>query len=296
MSSIEAYQISAIARMFSSSVAKELASSGQSRILGRLLRESSVIKEFKFQGQLKEFLDHVFCILQNKNYRHEYIYKAALTHKVLMGKHSLNTASMLNEFRVGKNKADIIILNGTSTAYEIKSERDNLSKLERQISAFRKVFATVNVVIGENHLDSAKKILEPDVGIMILSARNQISTFREGQNITSRLCVKSIFESIQKREAKIILRDFGVKLPNVPNIKEYQMLLEHFLNLTPEEAHAGFVKVLKTTRTTNALKSFVNEVPHSFQPIMLTTRIPQKEYKNIITAMNTPIHQALNWN
>ncbi|MEI9986083.1 MAG: sce7726 family protein [Aliidongia sp.] len=53
----------------------------------------------------------------------------SVTQKILMGKHSLRTASMLNEFRAGSCKADLVILNGTATVYEIKSERDSLTRL-----------------------------------------------------------------------------------------------------------------------------------------------------------------------
>ena len=39
-----------------------------------------------------------FSLLKREGYRHEYIYKAALTHKILLGTHSLQTASMIHEF------------------------------------------------------------------------------------------------------------------------------------------------------------------------------------------------------
>lgn len=45
-----------------------------------------------------------------------------IANKILLGKHSLNTSHMLSEFRVGYNKADVVIINGTSSVYEIKSE------------------------------------------------------------------------------------------------------------------------------------------------------------------------------
>jgi hypothetical protein len=63
-------------------------------------------------------------VLKRSGLRDKYVYKAALTQRVLMGKHSLRTACMLSEFRVGDRKADITILNGTTTVYEIKSDRD----------------------------------------------------------------------------------------------------------------------------------------------------------------------------
>lgn len=91
---------------------------------------------------------------QREGYRHEYIYKAAPTHKILLGKHSLHSASVINEFRVGECKADVAILNGTATVYEVKSERDSLAWLERQIRANATVFAKVYVIASESHIQA----------------------------------------------------------------------------------------------------------------------------------------------
>jgi len=86
--------------------------------------------------------ERAFSLLEREGYRHEYVYKAALTQKIFLGRHSLQTASMLSEFRVGQCKADLVILNGTSTVYEVKSERDSLDRLERQVAAWTRAQET----------------------------------------------------------------------------------------------------------------------------------------------------------
>ena len=107
--------------------------------------------------------DAAFATLRQSGLRNEYVYKAALTHRVLMDKHSLRTACMLSEFRVGECKADIAILNGTTTVFEIKSERDLLMRFERQIDAYRRVFASVYVIAGENHVEAVLRAAPLDV-------------------------------------------------------------------------------------------------------------------------------------
>ena len=139
-------QSSAVARFFSSTVLKELARSGRSPTLARLIKESGMNLDEFSQDKLSVLFDRAFDLLKFKLNRHEYVYKAALTQKVLLGIHSLNTASMLTEFRVGPCKADVVILNGTGTVYEIKSERDSLTRLKEQIIAYSKVFAKVNII------------------------------------------------------------------------------------------------------------------------------------------------------
>jgi hypothetical protein len=179
MKNLTAGSLAAISRFFSSSVIREMARKGESALFARLLNESRLLEALPTDAPVGSVFETAFSLLRREGYRHEYIYKAALTHKILLGRHSLRTASMLNEFRVGECKADLAILNGTSTVYEVKSERDSLSRLERQLSAYAKVFAQVYVIVAEPHLDAVRGSVPRDVGIMVLSSRHQISTLRE---------------------------------------------------------------------------------------------------------------------
>ena len=121
--SLDSSELSAISRLFSSAVFREMAEKGRSSLFAKLLKEINVISPGKL-SRVANVFDAAFDVLRAAGRRDEYIYRAALTHKVLLGTHSLNTASMLSEFRVGGCKADVAILNGTATVYEIKSERD----------------------------------------------------------------------------------------------------------------------------------------------------------------------------
>jgi len=177
--SLDASQLASVARLFSSSVLQEAARLGKSPLFSRLAKASNLVETISPTDPVRNLFDVAFSLLKRKHYRHEYVYKAAITHKVLLGVHSLQTASMLTEFRVGSCKADVAILNGTSTVYEIKSERDKLDRLEAQVSAYRQVFAKVNIITGKNHLKAVLASVPPDVGVLLLTDRFKISTVRE---------------------------------------------------------------------------------------------------------------------
>src|SRR5262245_42464473 len=146
MMNLPAPAIAAISRFFSAGVVREMARRGRSPLLARLARESTLLNSLEAGRPVADLFDAGFSVLQSARNRDEYVYKAAITHKVLLGTHSLRTAAMLTEFRVGANKADVAILNGTSTVYEIKSERDSLKRLAAQLASYRMVFAKVNVI------------------------------------------------------------------------------------------------------------------------------------------------------
>ena len=162
-------RLSSLTQLFSAAVFREMAKKGQSSMFRRLLEQSELLEHLGQRTTVGNAFDAAFDILRVAGHRDEYIYRAALTHKVLMGKHSLRTASMLNEFRVGSCKADLIILNGTATAYEIKSERDSLARLANQVGNYKRVFATVNVIASADHIQGVLSIVPDDVGVMCLS-------------------------------------------------------------------------------------------------------------------------------
>lgn len=55
----------------------------------------------------------------------------------------------------GEIRADIAVLNGTLVGYEIKTERDTLSRLNSQIVAYNEVFDKSFLIVSDNHLIQA---------------------------------------------------------------------------------------------------------------------------------------------
>jgi hypothetical protein len=284
----------AACRLFSSSVIREMARKGRSPLFARLARESNLLG-LSSQEQVSSLFEAAFSLLKREGFRHEYIYKAALTHKILLGTYSLQTASMLTEFRVRECKADLVILNGTATVYEVKSERDSLTRLERQISAYLDVFAQVYVIAPETHLCAVKAAVPREVGIMSLTSRYQISTLRESVCRPSRTSAAAIFDSIRTDEARTILRMQGVTIPDVPNTELSSFLRKLFSKLDGRTAHAGMVAVLKKTRNLLPLSELVFQMPRSLQPAALSVPMRKRDHERLISAVNTRLEDAVLW-
>jgi hypothetical protein len=75
---------------------------------------------------------------------------------------------VLEEFALygGINRADIAALNGVSHGYEIKSDRDTLTRLPQQVLAYNAVFERATLVSSDRHLASARKIIPKWWGIV----------------------------------------------------------------------------------------------------------------------------------
>jgi hypothetical protein len=264
-------------------------------MFARLIRQAELQGPVPASGLVRDVFDAAFDILKMKAHRHEYVYKAALTHKVLLGAHSLQTASMLTEFRVGACKADLVILNGTGTVYEIKSERDSLTRLTRQIEAYKQVFAKVYVIAGENHIDDIFGTVSHDVGILTLHSRYRISELRKAQDRPERTSSAAIFDAIRLNEAKQVLLRCGVKIPRLSNMEMYAALRDRFVELKPSDAHEGMVHVLKRSRNLLRLADLVNNLPTSLQSAVLSVPLRRVDHERLVEAVNAPTHEAMGW-
>ncbi len=286
-------QLTAISRMFSSTVIQEMARRGRSELFARLAKQSRLPDDLSIT--VANFFDSTFSVLKKQGYRDEYVYKAALTQNVLLGTHNLRTASMLTEFRVGECKADVVILNGTSTVYEVKSERDSLSRLERQIAAYAKVFAKVNVIAAESHATAVMNLMPSDVGVLCLGDRGQITPIRKAVERVDRTSPAAIFDCLRTDEARRILMTESLPIPQVPNTELNAVLKELFLELAPDTAHRGMVEVLKKTRNLLPLSKLIDQLPFSLHTAALTVPLRKGDHLRLVGAVNTPLEKAMAW-
>ncbi len=291
-----ATQLSALSRLFSSSVFREMARKGYSPLFTQLLTETGLLNQNSAAVRtVGAAFDAAFSILRRAGIRDEYVYRAALTHNILLGRHSLNTASMLTEFRAGSCKADLAILNGTATVYEIKSDRDSLTRLENQISNYRKVFAKVYVIAGEAHVQEVIDCTPPEVGVLSLVRWDRISTIREAAERPDLVCPIAIFESLRTAEARTILRNLQVPVPDVPNTMLWGAMRECFATLAPADVHNQMVCTLKKTRNLASLSSLVDQLPASLQPAALSIQVRRADHERLVKAAHTPLDEAMTW-
>ena len=295
MVDLTATQLSAYSRLFSSAVVRELAGKKKSVRFCRLAQESGVLDRVKRSARVADVFDAAFDVLKQGGLRDAYIYKAALTHRVLLGTHNLKTASMLTEFRAGECKADIAILNGTVTVYEIKSERDSLARLANQIRNYQRVFAKIFVIVGESHVTSVIRATPSEVGVMSLSRRYQISTVREAVDCPDRISPLTVFESLRVAEAKDIVTRLGQAVPDVPNTEMHSALRSIFEGFEPRDVHDAMLQTLKKSRSLLSLSSLVESLPYSLQPAALTVPLRKADHQRLVAALETPLAQARGW-
>jgi len=290
-----ATQLSALSRLFSSAVFREMGRKGRSPLFTRLFPLTGLSSQGIAQGTVGAAFEAAFSVLRRSGFRDEYVYRAALTHNILLGRHSLSTASMLTEFRVGSCKADLAILNGTATVYEIKSDRDSLTRLANQIKNYRRVFAKIYVIASEAFVQEIVSSTSSDIGVMSLVRWNRIQTVREAVDRPDLVSPETIFDSLRLAEAREILRDLKIFVPDVPNTLLYGVMRTCFSQLDPAEVHHKMVQTLKRTRNLAQLGTLVDRLPPSLQPAALSIQIGQADHERLLQAVHTPLNEAMAW-
>ena len=255
---------SCLPSLFHGSVLSQLADFGRSALIDDLLVNADVWNWFRPGQPLAAIFNQAYDILR-REYRCEYLFKNALAHKLVLGRHSLRTAMLIPELRVDACRADIVIVNGTSTVYEVKSGLDNLDRLESQLAAYRLAFDKICVVTEENNERQITAAVEDDVGILVLTSRYRLRLVREPGSNASRVSPAAIFDSLREGESMRIIKDEFGHCPDVPNGIRYTVCKDLFVQLSPEQAHNGMVRELRRRAGNPGFSEFMDKLPLSLK-------------------------------
>jgi len=278
-----------LSKVFSPLVLKELINNGSSKKLKNILSELGLLSQLDLKKDVATFFNDIYKIL-SKNYRNEYVFKNIIIKNILLGRHSLNTAYMINECNIGNSKADCVIFNGTSTVYEIKSEYDTFNRLETQLNDYKKAFEFVYIVIPSKSIDKLQKhLIDESIGIMKLNINNTITTFKEAKSNKHLFNKGMIFDILRKNEyIKIIKNQYG-NIPNIPNTKIYTYCKELFCELDTNIIHTEIINILKNRGSDKLLKEVITSVPDSLKALSLQIKLTNKEKYSLLDLLKKEI-------
>jgi hypothetical protein len=92
-------------------------------------------------------------------------------HRQLLTEHSSELARtrFVDELGLyGEVRVDVAVINGALSGFELKSARDNLRRLPKQVDIYSKVLDFSTLVVAENHLEAAIRLLRPSWGVVVV--------------------------------------------------------------------------------------------------------------------------------
>ncbi|WP_196216241.1 sce7726 family protein [Myroides albus] len=219
------------------------------------------------------------------SYRNEHFYKNTLFNKVILKKHNLNNCLTLSEFRVGNSILDLAVFNGTTTAYEIKSEIDTPKRLLQQVTDYCKVFEFVYLVTYSKFLTKIQDEIPDNIGILLLEEKgfNEIKAPKSNRELFNH---QYFFDILRIDEFKNIVKKKFNYIPEVPNTQIYKECYKLFKTIPISEIHNMFIEEISKRQLEQHQKKLIKKLPNSIKISAISKRYNEKQCLNIIDKLD----------
>jgi len=275
-----------LSRIFTNPIFKQIAQSGSSDYFLAKLKKYDTVLSIEPGMHVKDIIENAYGYL-GKNYRNEYVYKNTILNNILLGRHSVRTATMLNEFKVANSIADIVIINGTSTVYEIKTELDSPDKLQKQIEDYKKAFAKIYIVTHHSLAHKYLSLLEGStVGLISLSGRFNLTESKEAVMDYSCLCIDTMMKTMRKEEYSFIIKKHTGSVPAISNIKFFSECLKIAGTIPPKDLYDMVLQQLRKRIPDEGEVLQSANLPKELKHICLCINPNKKEYNNLFDFLN----------
>ena len=215
-------------------------------------------------------------------YRNEYYYKNTIFNQLLIKKHDLYNTAALTELPIGDSKADFIMINGRGVVYEIKTDLDNLLRLENQIKDYYKVFSYVYVVVGNKQLPRVKEFLKDQkVGIYELTSSGKLICRKKAFYNKENLSYEAMFQVLRKAEFESILLKHFHKLPEVNSFQYYRECQKWLKRVNIITLQKDVMKCLKARTLMLVENKLEEKVPYELRFYAYFSKKINSDYQEI---------------
>jgi len=211
-----------------------------------------------------------------RNYRCEYVYKNEIANQLLLRFHNDNSATLLREVASDRSIADIVIVNGHTVAYEIKTELDNFDRLAGQLSSYQCLYDCLYIVTHAGAVDTIRSITDTTVGIIVLDADSQLETVRQAVSTAHLFNPHKAVLTLRQSELVAAYEKWVGKMPKMGTALVYEFCHEWYLSLSTEDAHIVFAEALKSRRPAAHQFSLVMDCDPSIRMLFLGRDLSKK--------------------
>lgn len=226
----------------------------------------------------------------SKYYRCEYVYKNELI-KLLLKKYGTRNSVYFNEFRVGNSIADMVMFNGESKAFEIKTEYDTPRRLDKQMDDYKRFFDKCYIIVPGDKVGEYRSIVEPTTGIIAMDQNNGriiLKEFRDAEQ-NERFEFKALMSCLRTEEYKNIVLSLGESLEGIAGYDMYKYCFQIISKANPSELRGIFLHEIKKRKNNTAL---LRKYPMSVRQMMLSLNLSEDKANKLLELLNTNINQV----
>lgn len=226
----------------------------------------------------------------SKYYRCEYVYKNELI-KLLLKKYGTRNSVYFNEFRVGNSIADMVMFNGESKSFEIKTEYDTPRRLDKQMDDYKRFFDKCYIIVPEDKVDEYRDIVESTTGIIAMSRNNGRIILKEIRHAeqNERFEFEALMSCLRTEEYKNIVLSLGESLEGIAGYDMYKYCYQVISKANPNELRELFLREIKKRKNNTAL---LRKYPMSIRQMMLSLNLPQDKANKLLEQLNININQT----
>jgi len=234
-----------------------------------------------------EYLAGLYATLM-QSYRCEYVFKNEVVNKILLRHFTHPDTVAFSEFRVNQSIADLAMFNGTSRAYEIKTDYDSDKRLAHQLADYQKLFERCYLVVSQENIHRYESLIPSSVGIISFEhkSRSLVHHMERESAHDSTIDVSTMMRSIRTPEYMNITKKVCGFLPNVSVFEMFHACEELLLAADNRKINRAFVQEIKKRKTnTMSLRFFDSH----FRQLCLATNLSEKNYQILHQRMQQTI-------
>ncbi len=233
-----------------------------------------------------DYLKYVYQILET-NYQNEYIFKNSFLNEWLIAEIGHNKTKVFNEFRIGNAIADLVMFNGKSKVFEIKTDFDSSKRLSLQIENYRKAFNQIFLIVPESKISIYNKFDE-SIGLITFNHKDKTERFKLQRDAIINYEVDSdtIMNVLHSNEYKSLVSSFYGELPVITSFNQFNICRELIKKIPNLELNTKFIELMKNRNLENALS---NRYYKEFNQISLALKLNKKNRDIMIKNLKSPI-------
>jgi hypothetical protein len=232
-----------------------------------------------------DYLKYVYSILAD-NYQNEYVFKNEFLNNWLIKELGDKNSQIFSEFRVGNSIADLVMFNGCSKIFEIKTELDSDSRLSLQLEDYEKVFNQVFLIIPKSKVHLYEK-QSASVGLITFdpSSEHIFSVYRNAK-LNIDINASFIMSILHTNEYKSIVSKHYGYLPKMTSFNQFNLCNELILEIPKEKLNKLFINEIKKRSSSDALSSRYYK---EFNQLFLALKMNRSLKREMIESLKTNI-------
>ena len=233
-----------------------------------------------------DYLKFIYSVLENQ-YQNEYILKNSFLNDWLIKELGESNSELYSEFRIGSAIADLVMFNGISRAFEIKTELDSDKRLNSQLDQYRKVFNEIFLIVPASKIKEYETY-DSGIGIIcfdILSPKRfQLVRSATRNNYIDAEVLMHIFHT---NEYKEIVSHYYGQLPEVTSFNQFEVCKGLIAKIPQNDLNQLFINKMKSRAGNYDLSARYYK---EFNQLSLALRMNMKNRKHLFSILKAPLN------